>query len=757
MRVRVDTAARLTAVTQWRRGAILLRSPRPRVRSGAICSGLTLVALVTAVYHAWLIPGLITAGDFPYFTLTHLKEGLALPALWQSAAGTGAYDILSLPMFPVGFIQGLAAHAGVGWVVSERLFWVFPAVAVPCAATYALSLSLFQRHLAAFIAALAVVTNSYAYILYEGGQFGVAMGYGCMPLVLWAFARGQRRGSIGSYVLTGLCMALQAVYDIRSTYITLGVCLVYVLFYHGDYRGAARAGRRLPLGFLRPAGVLHLAFALLVLALIHAWWLFPALFVRAPALPSGYTDVVNLRALSLVNLSDGLASFHPFWFANDVRVAPINPLFFLIPLLVFAPLLWGRYDKATLYLSTLALIATFLVKGDNAPFGVVYDWLFVHLTGFSLFRDGSKFYQPLTLAYALLLGAAAERSWRAIKRAGAFRRTLQASIVLPFLALVILPASPAMLHQVRGTFGVNPLPPDYQRFNTLIDQQHDFFRVLWVPARPRFGASTQFHPALDADQGSPCCIKARTFPPGRPWAWLSTSTAAQTLRALGVRYIVVPDIVEGDVIGSPGAPTAAATAPRVVLASVRTFLPRLREFTIGHLHVFVEGAAAPLIYASLDDSPRVGATIDMCVMAGGGVSAVNSVLRSAAIVPVANSCTSGTSWYDVPIRASRQPFYIVLSQTYDSHWLAYLSSNGISPWLTFFATPLPAGDHRIANGYANTWLVRKSGAYHIILVYWPERLVLLGLLLTALAVLCYSIFVFRRRLRHGRVRSRETI
>jgi len=53
--------------------------------------------------------------------------------------------------------------------------------------------------------------------------------------------------------------------------------------------------------------------------------------------------------------------------------------------------------------------------------------------------------------------------------------------------------------------------------------------------------------------------------------------------------------------------------------------------------------------------------------------------------------------------------------------------------------------------------VRKSGAYHIILVYWPERLVLLGLLLTALAVLCYSIFVFRRRLQHGRVRSRETI
>ena len=720
-----------------------------------MCSGLILAALVAVVYHGWLMPGLITAGDFPYFTRAHLEEGLSLPALWQPAIGTGAYDILSLPMFPVGYAQGLAAHAGIGWVVSERLFWILPAVALPCAATYALSLFLFQRRLAALIAALAVVTNSYAYMLYEGGQFGVAIGYGCMPLVLWAFARGQRHGAVSSYVLTGLCMALQAVYDIRSTYITLGVCLLYVLFYHGDHHKAAAWPQSL-LRFLYSVGLPHLAIALLVLALAHAWWVLPALFVRAPTLPAGYTDVAKLRALNLVNLSDGLASFHPFWFANDVRIAPINPLFFLVPLLVFTPLLWRRYDKAALYLSSLALIATLLVKGDNAPFGVVYDWLFVHLTGFSLFRDASKFYQPLTLAYALLMGAAAEQSWRAIKRAGAFGRILQAPIVLPFLALAILPASPAMLHQVRGTFVVNPVPPDYQRFNAFVDHHHDFFRVLWVPARPRFGTSTALHPALDADQGSPCCMKTRTFSSDPPWAWLSTSLATQTLRTLGVRYIVVPDTLEGDVIGSPGAPTATAISPRVVLASIRAFLPRLREFSIGHLHVFVESIAAPLIYASLADPAKTCATGSMCVTSGYSAT-MSPMLRSNTVVPTVNSYASGTSWYDVPVRVSRQPFYIVLSQTYDAHWLAYLSPNGISPWLTLFATPLPVGDHRIANGYANAWFVRNPGTYHVILVYWPERLVLLGLLLATIAVLCCGAFMLYGFLRRKYSRSRKNV
>ncbi len=721
-----------------------------RLRTSPVWGVSLLVALVAAVYHTWLIPTLITAGDFPYFTLAHLKEGLALPALWQPAAGTGEYDILGLPMFPIAFAQGLFAHVGIGWVVSERLFWIIPAVAVPGAATYAVSLSLFHRRLAAFIAALAIVTNSYMYILYEGGQFGVAIGYGCMPLVLWTFARGQRHATVNSYVLTGLCMAFQAIYDIRSTYISLGVCLIYALFYRNDIQEAKRGMPWLPLRLVRSIGLIHLAVALLVFAFVHAWWLLPAFFVRAPALPSSYTDVGNLHALSLVNLSDALALFHPFWFANDVRIAPINPLFFLVPLLVFVLLLRSRYDKPVLFLATIALVATFLVKGDNAPYGIVYDWLFVHTPGFSLFRDASKFYQPLTLAYALLLGAIADGVWRVVKGVGGLRRTLLAPVPFCFLALVILPATPALLHQVRGTFAANTVPTDYAQFNSFVDRQRDFFRVLWAPARPRFGTSTNLHPALDADLGSPCCIAAHTGPAGQPWAWLGAPSATQVLRVLSVRYIVVPDATEGDVIGVSGAPTGLSAPPHVVLSSVRTFLPLWREFSIGHLHVFVDENALPLISASpVDTISMCATTIGRCAV---GDSVLSPYLMHKLGGPAVSAYTTGTSWYDIPLRATPQPFYIVLSQTYDTRWLAYISPNGTSPWLTLFATPLPAIDHHVINGYANGWLVRKPGSYHVILVYWPERLVLFGICIAVAAVLAYSAVILRGWSRHSWVR-----
>src|SRR5207248_6609342 len=155
----------------------------------------------------------------------------------------------------------------------------------PCIATYVLSVALFRCRLAAFISALAAVMDSYVYLLYEGGQFGVAVAYGCMPLVLWAFIRGQRRGTLTSFLLTGILLSLQVVYDIRSTYISLGLLLLYGLVCCAEVlRRRGAGGVRT---WLRTLGLPQIVVALMVVATVHAWWTLPALVFRAPALPPG--------------------------------------------------------------------------------------------------------------------------------------------------------------------------------------------------------------------------------------------------------------------------------------------------------------------------------------------------------------------------------------------------------------------------------------------------------------------------------------
>ena len=735
---------------RWRR--LDVRPLRPIVPLAA------LFVVIAGVYRAWFGAGVVTAGDFPYFTPAHLLDGIPFPSLWDSTSSIGGYNILNAPMFPLAVLQGVLASFNIDWSLSERLLWIIPSVAVPSASTYVLSLSLFRQRLAACISSVAVVMNSYVYLLYEGGQIGVAVAYGCIPLVLWAFLRGQRRGTAGSFVLTGLLMAVQAMYDIRSTYLTLGVLAMYGCFccleliaHRTDTTGVIEGDRFL----LKTAGVPQMIVALVVLGVSNLWWILPALFVRAPQLPSGYADVAGVRPLSYMRLGNGMALFHPFWFANNLRINPIDPLFFVAPLLLFGLLSRRCVNRPVVFLTALALVATFFVKGDNDPVGGVYDWFFVHLPGFLYLRDPSKFYQPLALAYALLLGVMAAHCSRLVRRVGtAQRRWRPAVVAIAFLAVAAFPAYPALTQQARGAFVVGHVPTDYARFNAFVDHQRDFFRVLWVPARPRFGTLSALHPALDAAVISACCIKTVSAT-NRSWSWLRSSFAAQTLRALSVRYVVVPvGASDADFIGQPTA-IADITSP-TALAAVRTVLSPQRERTIGRLHIFSSVGNYPPIFATHNGRRASGAGMrcayeTFCVGAPSSTFRVQALPQAQASPPQVVFRGRGSS-YDVHLQATGTPIYLVLQQTYDPNWLAFVERDQepFHWWMIFLQHPLPSIDHGTANGYANVWIIHTPGTYHIVLEYWPQRLVVVGLFLASMALLIggilASIHVFKKRI-----------
>ncbi len=754
--------------------------PRPRrpawlaitPRLTGLLRGLALGLCVAVVYRAWFQVGPITAGDWPYVTFAGLRDMAPFPSLWNGAMSTGAYNILSGPMFPLQALQGLMSLVGVDWATSERLVWVFPALIVPCASTYALTLSLTRWRLAASVSALAVVMNSYAYLLYQGGQFTVVMGYGCMPLVVWAFRRGQQRGTWGSFVLTGGVMSIQALYDIRSTYITVAMLVLYGLIDGGNEvvrRARSRVGSGgQPTGRIGEAirvtlwrlGAPHLAVALTTFAVIHLWWLLPALFAHAPELPAGYTDVSGVHGLSIMQLSNALALFHSFWFANNVHIYPINPLFFLAPLLIFSVLTRRRIDQDVVFWVVIALLAVFFVKGDNEPGGAIYDWVFVHVPGFSYFRDPSKFYQPLALAYAILLGVAVTRIARLVSRPRRFDRGIATLTALGFFGLATFPAYPALIQQAGGTFDVVPLPDDYARFNTFIDRQRDFFRVLWLPARPRYGTFSSRHPALDATTMAACCIRAATTPPTpdtdtmtmAPWTWLGAPAATTTLRALSIRYIVVPTgTTSADTVGQPRA--IANMPPAAILASIRSSLPRAQEAVIGRLHVFAASVTDPPVFGlaatPAGSGARTCALGEVCFGEPHTLARVTGIPRPSTLA-VESYATHGTS-YDVAVDVTGPSAYLVLQQTFDPNWVAYVQGDGQrAPWATLFAAPLPAGDHVLANGYANAWRLPRHGRYHVVLDYWPQRLVVLGALVTVMIAALYAACVMRMARRRGK-------
>lgn len=76
--------------------------------------------------------------------------------------------------------------------------------------------------------------------------------------------------------------------------------------------------------------------------------------------------------------------------------------------------------------------------------------------------------------------------------------------------------------------------------------------------------------------------------------------------------------------------------------------------------------------------------------------------------------------YKVSIKDAQNPFFLVLSTTFDPRWNGYFTTpagNG---------DPMPKKNHLEVNGYANGWYVDRIGSYEMFLEYSPERIFIMG-------------------------------
>ena len=105
--------------------------------------------------------------------------------------------------------------------------------------------------------------------------------------------------------------------------------------------------------------------------------------------------------------------------------------------------------------------------------------------------------------------------------------------------------------------------------------------------------------------------------------------------------------------------------------------------------------------------------------------------------------------YVVNITGATEPYYLVLSESFSPYWKAYVVDMDKSTNFgdTLFANPLPEENHFEVNGYANAWYIKKPGNYTIIIEFWSQQFVYLGLVISALTAVLALVtlgLVYRR-------------
>jgi hypothetical protein len=454
-----------------------------------------LTVLGAATHFRWLFDfKVFTSGDWWYIAQQRYHDFFTqFSPIWVT---DGLGSTSATPHFYlIRFFEGLLSSVGSSFVLNEKLFFFIPMAFAASLGAYFLLRQYFNEW-PAFIGAIIFAFNTAA-LFNHVGPLTIGVATSLAPWAIFSFKKFiQSPDSTRLLIATAAIFGIMAVYELRLTLVigslAIGLFVFRVLLADGWQFGKTR------LWPLTKLGLLLLAF--------HAFWLLPYL-ISARAVT--FSDVLG-RGLfvSFSDIQNALTLHHPFW--TGLRpatfiVQPIPILAWIIPIAAFGGFLLRpkHLDKEICYWAFIALTGIFLVKQVHEPFTNAYPWLYEHLPGFGAFRESSKFYVVIALAYAVLIPftlLVLKHRLQMLPR----RKFLPPPLFLSGLAttlvlsLFLVNTIPLLTGDFRTLYTPRKMPADYSILEKFINNQPGYFRTLWVPVNSRWSVQSNLHPNIQA-------------------------------------------------------------------------------------------------------------------------------------------------------------------------------------------------------------------------------------------------------------------
>jgi tetratricopeptide (TPR) repeat protein len=455
-----------------------------------------LAVIGLALRHAWISTQPLSAGDWHWPDNQVLDNYSPWPAIWNGSLGLGGENrFLDAFRFPVYAVSGTLAVLGIGWTFTEKALYFVPFAVLLPVGGWLLAREIMGRTRWTLLTPVLLLGATY-FMLEADGEVPLALAEVISFFVLIAFLRAVRHLSLRWALLTGLLLALVAAYDVRPAYLSALLMAMYFVIVALTDRDRHLLLRRTILGGAAAAVFLG----------SQAFWLIPLLTYHGSAgLP-----IPQAPNFNVISLGHGLAAADPFWSGGtpaQLVQAPLNPAYMIMPLLALMPMLARRMKPEVLWLTTAALLFAFFAKTDNPPLGGIYDWMYIHIPGWKLFREGSKFLYIVTLAYAILIpmALAAAFEWSAANLAHLRARLLRLGAGVALVGVVTLSAWSVVVLQtgaLGSTTTPTPEPASFSAFSTILANDKRPGPVLWL-GQPLIGNDIHNHHFLIASPTHP--------------------------------------------------------------------------------------------------------------------------------------------------------------------------------------------------------------------------------------------------------------
>ena len=515
---------------------------------------------------AWLNLLPLDSGDQGWPTVTRLKTFFPWPTIWDPTHGLGGSNAtFNAFRFPVYAFQGFLAHLGAHWAIIERVVYYLPdAILVPIAGWYIAREILGDTRWSIMGALL---YSSSTYLIIEGnGEVPLALGAVMGTFTIVAYLRLMKRPSLRMAIYTGLLMGATSITDIRPAYVTALMMTLYLLL-----RVAAHPTRR------------HLFSRVWVSFVAAVVYLLTQMFWILPLIASGATSQLPIPSapdFNIATLLHGLTGVIAWWTGSNpaqYSQSLLNPLFVVLPMVAMMVLIRKKLSVEIVWLALTAAIFAFLAKTNTPPFGAVYNWIFTHVIGFNLFREGSKFLYPVLLAYAVLIPASLQVLGEKIKistldlKMKLFFRSVQ----LGSLTVIIGVSAACIVALENGSLLSTTVPTieptSFSQLTQILNKDKTPGQVAWFgasgfissngvihgyniaspthPLQPLVGSSQSIVPQADDPFQNFCTVHSQFF------CYLNPAIFPYLVQQSNITYIVSPaGSSEGNIMGgvTPG-------------------------------------------------------------------------------------------------------------------------------------------------------------------------------------------------------------
>ncbi len=571
--------------------------------------------------------------------------------------------------------------------------------------------------------------------------------FALLPLATYLYIKGLRTKRFIWAFLLNISLIF---YSYAFSYIAFTLLFWIWLFLLTSYYGLFARNRELTIFSIK-----YFFLNLVFFGLVNSWWILPLVFlnISGGASPTanlflnqnntGLLDALsksvgNLTGVFKLSNASFLSSDSPDW-AKEYSFPLLLLLMYAITGTVIYFLIRLRKDPTVLFLGSLFLTALFLSKGNNPPFGEIYNFIYNKIIFLQVFRNPfEKFGYLLALTSTLLLGPAIYELISQTK--GIFKKLLYPfffTIIFFYLGYPLFTGL-AFTNKFPPTnnysIGYKVRVPDYyNEVNNFLIGQGNHFRYIGLPIKDegitynweKGYAGAELTVPLFSNSGILLNTSTPFFNqvvPEIEHSLLSDSSFDNLANLLNARYYILRYDINYQL--------RQMTDPALIEKKLKE--SELKG-EVGHIAAFGKvgiwenlkwrdntfyAAAKTASVKSYDDEfdlTKINVLKGEILLDENGAHKVGEVIRQASgFLPELSYKKINPARYILHIKNAAKPFFISFSELYNDGWKATYDDGKI------------LNNHIRVNVFGNGWLADRTGDYDLVVEFAPQKYMDIG-------------------------------